>query len=90
MITPNENQMVIIDSNQKEHLVEILFEYENKQRNTKYVLFFELDNPDEVMAMKYTDEGELIEIDDDEEFDEVLEVFNAFQDDEKKGLLRNL
>lgn len=83
MITPNENQMVIIDSNQKEHLVEILFEYENKQRNTKYVLFFELDNPDEVMAMKYTDEGELIEIDDDEEFDEVLEVFNAFQDDEK-------
>lgn len=83
MITPNENQMVIIDSNQKEHLVEILFEYENKQRNTKYILFFELDNPDEVMAMKYTDEGELIEIDDDEEFDEVLEVFNAFQDDEK-------
>lgn len=83
MITPNENQMVIIDSNQKEHLVEILFEYENKQRNTKYVLFFELDNPDEVMAMKYTDEGELIEIDDDEEFEEVLEVFNAFQDDEK-------
>lgn len=83
MITPNENQMVIIDSNQKENLVEILFEYENKQRNTKYVLFFELDNPDEVMAMKYTDEGELIEIDDDEEFDEVLEVFNAFQDDEK-------
>ena len=26
MITPNENQMVIIDSNQKDHLVEILFE----------------------------------------------------------------
>lgn len=79
---PNENQMIIIDSNQKEHLVEILFEYENEERNTKYVLFYELDNEDEVMAMKYTDDGELIEIDDDEEFSEVLEVFNAFQDEE--------
>ncbi len=81
-MTPNENQMIIIDANQKEHLVEILFEYENEERNTKYVLFYELDNEDEVMAMKYTDEGELIEIEDDEEFSEVLEVFNAFQDEE--------
>lgn len=83
-MTPNENQMIIIDANQKEHLVEILFEYENEERNTKYVLFYELDNEDEVMAMKYTDEGELIEIEDDEEFSEVLEVFNAFQDEENE------
>ena len=81
---PKDNQMVIIDSEGKEHLVEILFEYENPERNTNYVLFFELDNPDEVMAMKYTDEGELIYIEDDDEFSEVLEVFDAFQDEEEE------
>ena len=80
---PNNNQMVIIDANGEEHLVEILFEFENPERETNYVLFFELDNPDEVMAMKYTPEGELIEIDDDDEFSEVIEVFDAFQEDEE-------
>ena len=33
--------------------------------------------------MRYSEDGELEEIDDDEEYDEVEEVFNAWQDDPK-------
>ena len=38
-------------------------------------------DPDEVMVMRYTDDGELQNIEDDEEYNEILEVFNAYQDD---------
>ena len=77
----NEKQMVILDEQGNEHLVEILFTYEHEERKKKYVFFYENANPDEVFAMRYTDEGELEEIEDEEEYDEILEVFNAYQED---------
>lgn len=79
-----DNQMIITDESGIEHLCEILFTYENEQRKASYVLFFELDNPDEVLAMRYKEDKTLEDISDDEEFDEVIEVFNAFNQDEEK------
>ena len=79
----NDNEMVVTDSEGKEHLMHILFTYDNEERGTKYVLFFEKDNPDEIIAMKYTEDGELIEIEDEEEYAEVEEVFQAYEDDPK-------
>lgn len=79
----NEKQMSIVDGNGNEHIVEILFTYDNEERGTSYVFFYEKDNPDEVIAMKYTDDGELIEIEDEDEYQEVEEVFQAFQEDPK-------
>ena len=79
----NGKQITIVDGEGKEHLMEILFTYDNEERGAKYVLFYEKDNPDEVIAMKYTDEGELIEIEDEEEYAEVEEVFQAYEDDPK-------
>lgn len=78
----NDNQMIIFDEQGNEHVVEIVLEYENEERQTKYVIFYEAKDPDNVMAMKYNDEGELFDIEDEEEFNEVAEVFNAFQDEE--------
>ena len=80
----NDNEMVVTDSDGKEHLMHILFTYDNEERGCSYVFFYEVgDNEENVMVMRYTAEGELEEVDDDEEYDEVEEVFNAWQDDPK-------
>ena len=78
-----EKSIIITDSEGKEHLMEILFTYDNEERNASYVFFFDPSNPEEIIAMRYTEDGELEEITDDEEYEEVEEVFNAYQDDPK-------
>ena len=89
----NETQMVVADSEGKEHLVQILFTYENEERNAKYVFFYDTEDKEEnVVVMRYVGElatGELEPIEDDEEYDEVEEVFNAWQDDPKIQELKN-
>ncbi len=77
----DDKQMVIKDDQGNEHLVEILFTYEHDERKKKYVFFYEKNNPEEVIAMEYNDKGELLEIESDEEYDEVEEVFNTFMDE---------
>ena len=76
-------QITIIDGEGKEHLMEILFTYENEERGTKYVFFFDPADPENVIPMRYQDDGTLEDIDDDEEYEEVEEVFNAYMDDPK-------
>lgn len=78
------NQMVVTDSEGKEHLMEILFTYDNEERKTSYVFFYDTEDKEEnVVVMKYNENQELEPIEDDEEYDEVEEVFNAWQDDPK-------
>ena len=80
----NESQMVVTDNEGKEHLMQILFTYDNEERKTSYVFFYDTEDKDEeVIVMRYKDSGELEPIEDDEEYDEVEEVFNAWQDDPK-------
>ena len=83
----NETQMVVVDSENKEHLMQILFTSENEERKAQYVFFYDTEDPEEnVIVMRYVgelDKGELIPIEDDEEYDEVEEVFNAWQEDPK-------
>ena len=78
-----ERQITIVDDKGNEHLMQILFTYENKERNASYVFFYSEDKPDEVFAMRYNEKNELEEIEDPEEYQEVEEVFNAFQEDPK-------
>ena len=77
----DDKQMTIKDDQGNEHLVEILFTYEHDERKKKYVFFYEKNNPEEVIAMEYNDKGELLEIESDEEYDEVEEVFNTFMEE---------
>ncbi len=80
----NEKQMVVTDNEGKEHLMQILFTYDNEERGTSYVFFYDTEDKDEeVVVMRYLESGELEPIEDDEEYDEVEEVFNAWQDDSK-------
>ncbi len=77
----DEKQITIQDSDGNKHLMEILFTYEHEERKKKYVFLYEKDSPEEIIAMEYNDNGELFEIESDEEYEEVEEVFNAFMED---------
>lgn len=78
-----DNQMVVTDSEGKEHLMQILFTYDNEERNASYVFFYDSEDPEqEVIVMRYYENGELETIDE-EEFEEVEEVFAAWQEDPK-------
>ena len=88
-----ERQITVIDDKGNEHLMQILFTSENEERNAKYVFFYDTEDPEEnVIVMRYIgelDSGELVPIEDDEEYDEVEEVFNAWQEDPKIQELKN-
>lgn len=81
----DDNKMTVIDDDGNEHLMEILFTYEHEERNKKYVFFYEVGNEDEIIVRIYNDSGDLFEIEDDEEYEEVEEVFNAFIDEQEKN-----
>ena len=86
----NENQMVVTDAEGKEHLMNILFTYDNEERKASYVFFCDSEDPNEdVIVMRYTKDGELEPIEDDEEYDEVEEVYNAWVEDPKIQELKN-
>ena len=86
----NETQMVVTDNEGKEHLMQILFTYDDEERKTSYVFFYDTEDKDEeVVVMRYLKSGELEPIEDDEEYDEVEEVFNAWQEDPKIQELKN-
>ena len=83
----NETQMIITDEQGKQHLMQILFTSENEERDAQYVFFYDTEDKEEnVMVMRYVgelDSGELIPIKDDEEYDELEEVLNAWEEDPK-------
>ncbi len=79
-----ENEMIITDENGEEKVMNILFTYENEERGKSYVFLYEKGDEDNVMAFIYDEQSKsLNEIEDDDEYEEVEEVFNAFMEDPK-------
>lgn len=76
-----DDHIIITDDNGVESIFKILFTYDNEDRNASYVLFYSEENPEDIIAMKYNDDGELFEIESDEEYDEVEEVLNTYLED---------
>ena len=83
MNNDEERKMTVTDVNGNEYEAEILFTYENEERGTKYVFFFDPVDDETIIVMRYTDQDTLEEIDDDEEYAEVEEVYNAYMEDPK-------
>ena len=74
-----ENKIVVVDENEKEIEIEILFTFENDEFKRKYVLYVNPeDETGEVFVSVYTDEGELLENSDEKEWEMIEEVFEAF------------
>ncbi|MCR5332897.1 MAG: DUF1292 domain-containing protein [Bacilli bacterium] len=80
----NDEEMIITDENGNEKVMNILFTYENEERGKSYVFLYEKNDEENVLPFAYDEQSHsLSEIEDDEEYDEVEEVFNAFLDDPK-------
>lgn len=78
----DSNSLYVTDENGNEKRMEILFTFEDDSRKKNYVVFFdpEADN-DEVYASVYDEEGNLLPVETDEEWQMIEEVIGAFQDE---------
>ncbi len=77
----NDDEIVIYDEDGNEYLMNILFTYENEERNAEYVFLYEPSSPEDVILMKYNEEHELFEVTDEEELKEADEVLEAYNND---------
>ena len=75
------NTVVVADDEGNEYLLNILFTYHNPVRNTDYVFAYDKGDPDTIFIMKYGENGEMIEVEDEDELEEAQEVFDAYNDD---------
>ena len=79
----NENEVVLKDDDGNDYLLKILFTYHNPQRDADYVFAYDSSDPDTVYILKYGDNDEVLEVTDEEEFEEAQEVFDAYNEDPK-------
>ena len=85
-----DDEMIITNESGEEKVMKILFTYESEQRHKEYVFLYEKDNEDNVLVFAVNKDGEsLEEIEDDEEYAEAEEVFNAYMNDEKIQEIKN-
>ena len=79
-----DDEIVITTDSGEEKVMKILFTYESEERKKQYVFLHEKDDEDNVLVFSVNEkEGSLEEIEDDEEYAEAEEVFEAYMNDEK-------
>ena len=79
-----DDEMMITNEKGEEKVMKILFTYESEQRGAEYVFLYEKDDEENVLVFSVNEKEEsLEEIEDDEEYAEAEEVFNAYMNDEK-------
>ncbi len=79
----DSNSLYVKDEDGNEKRMIILFTFDSADFGKQYVVFQDPDNDSgEIFASAYTDDGELIPIESDEEWDMVEEVINTFASDE--------
>lgn len=77
------NTMFVTDESGNEKEMEILFTFEDEEKGRKYVVFADPeDEGEEVFASAYDDEGNLMPVETDEEWQMIEEVIGAFKEDE--------
>ncbi|MEG1474460.1 MAG: DUF1292 domain-containing protein [Longicatena sp.] len=80
----DSSSLYVSDENGNEKRMEILFTFEDEERKKSYVVFVDPDEEsDEVFASAYDAEGNLLPVDNEEEWLMIEEVIGAFQDDEE-------
>ena len=80
----DSNSLYSVDENGDEKKMTILFTFDSDEFKKQYVVFEDPENPDQVFAMAYTDQGELMPIEDEAELDMVDEVVATFLSDEEE------
>lgn len=82
----DSNSLYVKDENGNEKRMTILFTFDNEVTKKQYVVFQdpELDE-DEVYASAYDENGQLLPIETDEEWEMVEEVINTFVEDSENA-----
>ncbi|PAQ16501.1 hypothetical protein CD798_01035 [Bacillaceae bacterium SAOS 7] len=94
-MTHDEKQITIIDENGNEQLCEVLFTFDSDEFEKSYVLYFpvgaEEDENEEIeihassfIPAEEGQDGELMPIESDEEWDLIEEMLNTFLDEEEE------
>ena len=79
-----DDEMIITNEKGEEKVMKILFTYESQERGKEYVFLYEKDDEENVLVFAVNEKEEALEeIEDDEEYAEAEEVFNAYMNDEK-------
>jgi len=79
-----DDEMIITTDSGEEKVMKILFTYESEERHKEYVFLYEKDDEDNVLVFSVNQNDQsLEEIEDDAEYAEAEEVFNAYMSDEK-------
>ena len=79
-----DDEMIIRTDSGEEKVMKILFSYESEERGKEYVFLYEKDDEENVLVFSVNEKDQsLEEIEDDEEYSEAEEVFNAYMSDEK-------
>lgn len=79
----DSNTLYVKDENGKEVAMEILFTFANEEMGKQYVVFVDPDDDSgEVFASCYDDEGNLLPIESESEWEMVEEVLGAFNEEE--------
>ena len=79
-----DDEIIITTDSGEEKVMKILFTYESEQRHKQYVFLYEKDDENNILVFSVNEkEDALEEIEDDEEYAEAEEVFNAYMNDEK-------
>ncbi len=91
-----ENNITVVDEDGNEQLCEVLFTFDSEEFGKSYVLYYpvgaeENDEDDiEIHASAFTpkedgEDGELMPIETDEEWDMIEEMLNTFLDEQEEG-----
>ena len=79
----DSNTLYVKDDNGKEVAMEILFTFANEEMGKQYVVFVDPnDDSGEVFASCYDEEGNLLPIETESEWEMVEEVLGAFNEEE--------
>ena len=79
----DSSSLYVNDENGNEKRMEILFTFEDEDHGKKYVAFLDPEEEEgEVYASAYDDDGNLIPVETDAEWQMIEEVIGAFQEDE--------
>ena len=76
-----DNIIIIETDDGKKVEFRVLFTYHSEEYSKDYVFFYEEKNPDNLLVYSYDEEHNIYEIEDDEEFKELEEVLQAYEDE---------
>lgn len=80
----DSNCLYVKDENGNEKKMTILFTFDNEETKVQYVVFQDPDlDESQVYASRYDDQGQLLPIETEEEWEMVEEVINTFVEDEE-------